>query len=74
MVYKHNNMDKIIYYGSIGLMCLGLVAILSAFPMGLQSTVVVGPISAEVSEVSATRIIVGVVLMALGFFGYNKSK
>lgn len=55
-------------------MVLGAIIILSAVPMVQQSIITVGPVSAEVSEFSATRIIIGVVLLALGYFGYKKSK
>jgi len=67
-------MDKLIYYGGIGLMVIGFGTIISAIPLVPQAMVSVGPISAEVSEMSATRIIVGVTLMAIGFLGYKKGK
>ena len=62
------------YYGGMVLMGAGLIMVMSAFPFVQQSVVSVGPISADVSLISATRIIVGVVITVLGYFGYQKGK
>ena len=67
-------MDKLLYYGGVVLMIVGIMVIISAVPLLPLSVVSVGPITAEVSEFSATRIIIGVVLVALGFISYKKGK
>ena len=53
------------------LMILGVGAIFSAFPGVPASIISVGPITVtEVSEVSATRIIIGVIIFLLGLVVY----
>lgn len=58
--------SKISEYFGWGLIVLGVLIVLSALPLLPQSIVSVGPVSAEVSQVSSTRIIVGVVVFFLG--------
>lgn len=53
-------------YVGWGLVALGVIIVLSALPLIQQSIVSVGPVSADVSEINATRIIVGVVIFFLG--------
>lgn len=64
--------DKTLKYGGIVLMVVGIYLILSgvpAFPMA--SIVSIGPISADVPQAVAIRIIVGAIVT---FFGYRAYK
>lgn len=61
--------DPLKIFGII-LMIVGVGAIFLAFPGFPMSVVSVGPITAEVSEVSATKIIIGVIVFVLGLVAY----
>lgn len=65
---KNKNFLRIL---GIMLMVLGGLIVLSAFPLIQMSIVSVGPVTAEVSEISATRIIIGVVFFFLGLISYK---
>jgi len=49
---------------------LGIIIILLAFPLIQYTPIVVGPIKTDIPQVSATRIIVGLVLVLLGLIIY----
>lgn len=61
--------DPMQIFGAI-LALLGVIIILSGLPLQLMSVVSVGPISGEVSEPNATRIIIGTVIFVLGLIAY----
>lgn len=46
-------MDKLMKYGGMVLMAAGIIVVLSALPLVSQSVVSVGPISADVPQVSS---------------------
>lgn len=63
----NNNPLKII--GGI-VIVLGVIVILSAFPLVQQTVIQVGPIKTDIPQISATRIVIGFILSILGLIIY----
>ena len=64
-------MDKFSQYGGIVLMIVGVWLILSGVPSLPFAMVSVGPISADVPQAIASRVIIGAVTFYLGFKLYK---
>ncbi len=63
--------NKLLKYGGIGLMLVGVIVVISSAAIVQQSIVSVGPVSADIPPVNAVRLITGAVLFGLGLLGYK---
>ena len=61
-------------YGGIVLMVIGAWLILSGVPALPMAVVSLGPLSADVPQAIASRIIIGAVVAFLGYKAYDKGK
>ena len=62
--------DPLKIIGTI-LIILGVIILLTAFPLVQQAAVSFGPVKAEgISAISATRILIGIVMIILGLIVY----
>jgi len=67
-------MDQMLKYGGIVLMVIGAWLILSGVPALPMAVVSLGPLSADVPQAIASRIIIGAVVAFLGYKAYDKGK
>lgn len=67
-------MDKMLKYGGIVLMVVGVWLILSGVPALPMALVSLGPLSADLPQAIASRIMIGAVVTFLGYKSYSKGK
>jgi len=67
-------MDEMLKYGGIVLMLVGVWLILSGVPALPFAVVSLGPLSAEVPQAIAVRIIIGAVVVFFGYKAYERGR